>query len=228
MMAKTKLLRWLMGALAISLLALILPSAALANSGGEGTTVTVGGYQVSLVFAEPAKMGENPFHVQILNGMGMPVSGAQVEISAMPVEETQAHEQGMEATPTSAPSSGMSGMGGGMETAPTAAPSGGMSGMESAPAAVMTPETAHPVEAMNVMLKMGDTAGEYAGTIAFSAAGHWMLTAHLTIDGQTLAADFPVDVAGGSAGGVVLAGFAGLNVFIIGAAAVLKRKPISA
>ncbi len=241
-MAQNKLVRWLMCGLLIALLALMLPVAALASGGGEGTVVTVDGYQVSLVFAEPAKVGENPFHIQILDGMGMPVRNAQVEINAMPVEEPQQHQENMQSgkpamagmdgmaapAPTTVPESGMSGMGG-METSSTAAPADAMPGMEPAPAvAAETPEAAHPIETVKVMLAPGDSAGEYTGAIAFSAAGHWMLTAHLTINGQALEADFPVDVTGGSAGGVILAGFAGLNAALIGAAAITKRKPVSA
>jgi hypothetical protein len=55
-----------------------------------------------------------------------------------------------------------------------------------------------------------------------------MLNTHFNINGQTLDADFPVNVAGSSASFAILAGFAGLNAVIIGAAAVTKRKPVFA
>ncbi len=223
-MVQTKLVRWLMCGVSIALLALMLPAAAFANGGGEETTIRVGGYEVNMVFAEPVKKGENSFHIKILDGMGLPVSNTQVEIIAMPVEETQQHQENMQ--------SGKPAMGGmdGMNStpAPTVAHSSGISGMggmEASPTAgVETPETAHPVETLTVMLASGETAGEYAGKIAFSTSGHWMLTAHLNINGEALEADFPVDVTGGSAGGALLAGFVSLNIVLIGAAAITKRK----
>ena len=228
MMAQTKLVRWLSCGLVVSLLVLMLPGAALASGNAdEGTTVKVGGYQVSLGFSEAAKAGENPVHVQILDGMGMPVSGAQVEISAMPVEDTQQHQQAMQ---NGAPAmGGMPGMDAATAT-PAAAGMAGMSGMgkASTPAGAATLEPVASVETVTAALQPADMAGEYAGVILFPAAGHWMLNVHLSLNGQALDAGFPLDVAGNSAGMVILGSFAGLNVVLIGAAAVTKRKPVSA
>ena len=228
----------LINGLVISLFVLMLPGTALASPGGEETTVTVGGYQVSLVFAEPAKLGVNSLHVQILAEMGMPVSEAQVEISAMPVEDTTQHEENMENDEPVM--GGMEGMD--SPAAPTAVPSNaipGMHGMESAPVVeetpvddhpveAVTPVDGHPVEAVTVMLEPDHESGEYAGEISFPEAGHWMLTVHLSIDGENLEADFPVEVTGGSPSISILAGFASLNAVLIGVAAFTRRKPASA
>ncbi len=64
----------------------MLPGTALAHGEGEKAIVKVGGYRVSLFFPESAKAGENPLHVQIMDEMGKPVTGARVDISAMPIE----------------------------------------------------------------------------------------------------------------------------------------------
>ena len=95
-MAQTKMLRWLTCGLAISLLILVLPGTTLANGVPEGTKVTIDGYQVGLIFAEQVKAGDNSLHVQILDEKGLPVSGARVEISAMPVKDTQNHQKNMD------------------------------------------------------------------------------------------------------------------------------------
>jgi hypothetical protein len=68
-----------------------------------------------------------------------------------------------------------------MESGPTAAPSNEMPGMDSAPAMAQAPETAHSVATMTVMLETTGAAGVYTGDITFTAAGHWMVTTHLTM-----------------------------------------------
>ena len=75
-----------------------------------------------------------------------------------------------------------------------------------------------------------DIEGDYVGVIRFASAGHWTLNTHFSINGQTLNADFPVDVASGpsSFALTVLAAFAGLNAFIIWAASFTKRTPVTA
>lgn len=233
MMAQKKPLGCLICGILIALLALMLPGTVMANE-GDGITVTVGGYQVSLIFAETVKAGENPFHIQILDAMGMPVSNAQVEIFAMPVKDSPQHQENMEnsapakgaveemnSTPTAAASKGIAGMSGmaGMEVAPITVPTNEMPGMAD--------ETDHPIETIKVMLVAGEEAGEFSGEITFPHAGHWMMTAHLVINGESLEADFPVVVTGSSSVGFLLAGFAGLNMVIIGTAAITKRKLIS-
>jgi hypothetical protein len=142
--------------------------------------------------------------VQILDGMGMPTRGAQVEISAMSAENTQPHQASME---------GMEGMESGAHNM------GGMSGMHG---------MSHAPTAVPVRVPTKETEAEYVGVIAFSVAGHWMVNTHVSINGQMLMADFPVDVVGGSSffAIAVLALFIGLNGLIIWAASFTKRKSV--
>jgi hypothetical protein len=200
-MAQAKLHRWLLCGLAISLLIQMLPGTALAHGGGGGTVI-IGGYQVTLAFTEPARAGENLFHVQILDGMGMPTKGAQVIISAVTAESAQTHQGSME---------GMKGMDSSTHKM------GGMSGMHGMSQASSA-----------IRVTANETEREYVGVIVLSAAGHWMVNTHVIINGQMLMADFPVEVEGGSSSYAIaiLATFAGLNAFIIWAASFTKRKSV--
>ena len=190
---------------------LLLPGTAPAHGVGEGTTVKAGEYQISLVFAEPAKTGGNPLHVHILNGAGMPVRDARVDISAIPIDDWRQHQKSMESAPA------MGGMHG-MTHAPGTASANTMPGMGSMGA---MPTMA----ASNQLPGMG---GDYVGAVTFAAAGHWILNAHLSINGQMLNANFPVDVAKDSTSFAILAGFAGLNALIIWVASQNKRKAVIA
>ncbi len=208
-MAQAKILRWLLCGWAISLPMLMLPGTALAHGGGGGTVI-IGGYQVTLAFTEPARAGENLFHVQILDGMGMPSRGAQVIISAVSAESAQPHQGSMEGM---ADMEGMAGMKG---SANEMGGTGGMHGMSHAPVAVP------------VRVSANETEGGYVGVIAFSAAGHWLVNTHVSINDQMLMADFPLAVESGSSSYAfaILAAFIGLNAFIIWLASLTKRKPV--
>ena len=227
-MAQIKRLKWLICGSAISLL--MLPGTAPAHGVGEGATVKVGEYQISLVFAEPAKTGGNPLHVHILNGKGMPVKDARVDISAMPIEDWRQHRKSME---SGAPA--MSGMHG-MNHVPAMASANDMPdmpGMSHAPATARANDmpgmgrmdTASTLAQSNELPGM---EGDYVGAVTFAAAGHWILNTHLSINGQMLNADFPVDVAKDSTSFAILTGFAGLNALIIWVASQNKRKAVFA
>ncbi len=79
--------------LLVTAILLVTPTMALADGGGDGYVVTANGYQVELVFKEPAAIGENEFHIQITDSMGMPVPNAEVEVSCLPAEGMSTHEE---------------------------------------------------------------------------------------------------------------------------------------
>ena len=54
-MVRTKMRRWLIFGLAISLLILMLQGTVLTQDGDKGTMVTIGGYQVSMAFRKRSK-----------------------------------------------------------------------------------------------------------------------------------------------------------------------------
>jgi hypothetical protein len=69
-----------------------------------------------------------------------------------------------------------------------------------------------------------EASAAYQGQVIFFEAGQWRLDLEFDVAGQPHAAEFVVDVLPPDPGRAVLAAFAGLNVLILAAAAVLKRK----
>lgn len=208
--------------LLITAILLITPTAALADGGGNGNIVTANGYQIELVFKEPVTVGENEFHIQITDSMGMPVPNAEVEVSAMPSEGMTEHGEDEEMA-TEAPSIGVMTSNNtmdGMDMATEVPSTGVMKPNEPA-----TDE--HDEEALTIMLDPTLESGEYAGKLHFETSGEWMFNVHFTINGETTAVDFPIEIARTlGLNYAVLAGFFGINGTVIATAAFLKRKPV--
>lgn len=223
--------------LLVTAILLVTPTMALADGGGDGYVVTANGYQVELVFNEPAMTGENEFHIQITDSMGMPVPNAVVEVSCQPAEGSPTHKENDGTESHSADS--MSGM-----DMPTEAPAAdSMSGMDMATEApatgVMRPnnesdpddhESEPDVleeEPITVMLEPAHESGEYSGKINIDKSGKWVFNVHFTINGEMTAVEIPVEVARAGSNLGILAGFFGFNATVITAAAIMKRKSIS-
>ncbi len=209
--------------LLITAILLVTPTIALADGGAEdGYVVTANGYQVELVFKEPATIGENEFHIQITDSMGMPVPNVEVEVSAMPSEGMTEHDEDEEMA-TEAPSVGVMTSNNtmdGMDMATEVPSTGVMKPNE--PAA-----DEHSEEALTIMLEPTMESGEYAGKLHFETSGEWMFNVHFTIDGETTEVDFPIEIARTlGLNYSVLAGFFGINGTVIAAAAFLKRKSL--
>ena len=209
--------------LLITAILLITPTAVFADGGGNGNIVTANGFQIELVFKEPVTVGENEFHIQITDSMGMPVTDAEVEVSAMPAEGMSAHDENSEMA-TEAPSVGV------MTTS-----NNNMDGMDMATEApstgVMRPNEPaveeHGEEALTIRLEPTTESGEYAGEMHFDTSGEWMFNVHFTVNGETTQVDFPIEIARAlGLNYAVLAGFLGINGTVIAAAAFLKRKPV--
>ena len=192
----------------ILLILLSLPVAALADSADADEenefTQTVNGYEVTLVFENPVAIGENQIHVRLSDTHHAPVSNADVEVGVVEGEAEHA-----EAEPIAQPEE---------------ADMHGMSSMSEQP--VEAPSDAHD-EVDMVAFEVGHESGEYAGEIAIDGAGDWIIRVHLTIQGELVEVDFPLNVPSNQNGAGILAGFFALNAAIIGAAVVLKRKPVS-
>ena len=208
--------------LIVATLLLAFPKTVFADGGEGGSEQEVNGYHITLIFTEPVKAGENQFHIQITDAMGMPVPNAEVEVSAMPAEGMSAHDENSD-TATEAPSAGVmtsNNSMGGMDMA-TEAPSIGVM-KPNEPAA-----DGHGEENITVMLEPTTESGEYAGEVHFDTSGEWMFNVHFTINGETTQVEFPVEI-GRSLGlnYAVLAGFFGINITMITTAAFLKRKTV--
>jgi hypothetical protein len=209
-----RMMRRNMAVLLVTAILLITPTMALADGGTEnGYVATVNGYQVELIFKEPVMVGENEFHIQIVDSMGMSVQDAEVEVSAMPVE-------GMEMA-TEAPSVGVMTSNSSEMNMATEIPSSGVM-KPNEPAA-----DEHTEEALTIMLEPTMESGEYAGKLHFETSGEWMFNVHFTIDGETTEVDFPIEIARTlGMNYAVLAGFFGINGTVIATAAFLKRKSL--
>jgi hypothetical protein len=201
-------------------LLLAFPKTVFADGGEGGTEKEVNGYHITLVFVEPVTSGENQFHIQITDSMGMPVTNAEVEVSAMPAEGMAEHDEGEEMA-TEVPSVGvMTSNSDGMDMGSEAPATGVMQPNE--PAA-----DEHGEEILIVMLEPTMESGEYAGELHFDASGEWMFNVHFTINGETTEVDFPVEIARMlGLNYAVLIGFFGINATAIIVAATLKRKAV--
>ena len=207
--------------LLVTAILLVIPTMALADGVGGEYIVTANGYQVELVFKEPAMTGENEFHIQIVDSMGMPVPNAEVEVSAMPVEGMSAHDENSE-----------------MEMATEALSVGVMTSNNTMDMMTEVPSTGvmrpnepvadeHSEEALTIMLEPTMESGEYAGKLHFEKSGEWMFNIHFTVNGETTKVEFPIDIARTlRLNYAVLAGFFGINGIVIATAAFLKRKPL--
>ena len=152
----------------------------------------------------------------------MPVSNAEVEVSAMPAEGMTEHNEDEEMA-TEAPSVGVMTSNNtmdGMDMATEVPSTGVMKPNE--PAA-----DEHSEEALMVMLEPTAESGEYAGEMHFETSGEWMFNVHFTVNGETTKVDFPIEIARAlGLNYAVLAGFFGINGAVVAAAAFLKRKSV--
>jgi hypothetical protein len=191
-----------------------------ADGGETGSKVNVNGYQIALIFAEPATVGENKFHVQITDALDLAVTMAEVEVTAILAENMSTHEDS-----TASPTSGGDNL---HTTSDTHGP-----GTSALAADTHTDEHAESDDAQHTeiftsALKPGVEKGEYAGEISLSKPGRWTFTVHFILHGEFVEAKFAIEVAEAGQNYSVLAGFFGFNATVIIAAAVLKRKAASA
>ncbi len=208
----------------ILLIVLALPVAALADGGEEGNefTQTVNGYQVTLVFAKPATVGENQIHIRVSDAYSMPISNADVGVSVVKSETGHAEAE----THTSADGQ-MADM---PEHAPEPPSTGhdmaDMPGMDMSATSAETTSSTH--DEMNMTtLESGHESGEYAGEIAIESPGNYIIRAHLTIQGELTEVDFPLNIVQPQNGSGIMLSFFAVNVAILVAAVILKPKPIS-
>ena len=217
----------------ILLILLSLPVAALADGGGEENklTQTINGYEVTLVFENPATIGENQIHIRVSDTHHTPIANADVEVSVVKGESEHSEAEPAELHDEPAAMSGMS------ELSEQPASMPGMSDAPEQPAAMpgMEGMSEQPVEASSeahdememVALEAGHESGEYAGEIHIEGDGAWVVRVHLTIQGELMEVEFPLSIVSRRYGAGILAGFFVVNATIIGTALVLKSKKAS-
>lgn len=213
---------------------------ALADGQGEGIEKEVNGYHVRLVFVEDPRIGENDFHIQITDSMGMPVPNVEVLVMAAPYEDMSEHEE--DANEESHGTDTMSGMDM-PEAEPTEAETDSMHGMDmsddeptddSSSDAHGETQDSHGSEdehgetaIQEIVLEAGHEVGEYEGNISLNRSGDWVFHVQFTVNGQLNEVEMPITVAGLDAKYGILAGFFGINATVISAAAISKRKSIA-
>jgi hypothetical protein len=222
--------------LTIAILFAVPLQAALADGAGEGIEREANGYHIRLIFVESPKLGENEFHVQITDAMGMPVTKAEAGVIAMPEEIMSEHEEDISADAHDTDS--MSGMDMPTEEAVPTDDMNSMSGMDmgdepeanepsthgEAQDSHGETQDSHEDEPAQIVLEAGHEPGEYSGHISFNRTGEWVFNVHFTVDGQLTEVEFPMTVAGLDAKYGILAGFVGINASVLSVAAITKRK----
>lgn len=233
---KKRAFQFLTACLSIFLLLALPLQGALADGQGEGIEKEVNGYHVRLVFVEEPRVGENDFHIQIMDAMGMPVANAEVLVMAAPYEDMSEHEE--DANEETHDADSMSGMDM-PEEEPTEAETDSMPGMdeptdeanadshgESQDSHSSEDEHGEPA-IQEVVLEAGHEAGEYEGSIPMNRSGDWIFHIQFTVEGQLNEVEIPITVAGIDAKYGILAGFFGINATVLSAAAISKRKSIA-
>ena len=237
---KKRAFQFLTACVSIFLLLALPLQGVLADGEGEGIEKEVNGYHVRLVLVDAPKIGENAFHIQITDAMGMPVTNAEVMIMAAPYEDMSEHEE--DSNEESHDTDSMSGMDM-PEAEPTEEEASSMPGMDM-PEEEPTDEAnadshgesqdSHGSEdehgetaIQEIVLEAGHEAGEYEGSISLNRSGDWTFHVQFTVDGQLNEVEMPVAVAGIDAKYGILAGFFGINATVISAAAISKRRSIA-
>ena len=163
--------------LSIFLLLALPLQGAVADGQGEGIEKEVNGYHVRLVFVEDPKIGENDFHIQITDSMGMPVPNVEVLVMAAPYEDMSEHEE--DANEESHGTDTMSGMDM-PEAESTEAETDSMPGMDMSEeeSTEETNSDAHGSDdghgetaIQEIVLKAGHETGEYEGNISLNRSG---------------------------------------------------------
>lgn len=200
--------------LAALLMVMGLSGVALADSGEPGNSQIqiIDGYQVALIFASPARVDENQFHLRVSDAHEHPVPHAVITVHVIKDESNQAEAEHGDAGHGAA------------ETSPD-------THNNSADSSAHTDTEAHSDanlhgQASPLTLEAGEENGEYVGEIVIPQAGPWIMRAHLIIDDLPMDVDFPITVAPAQQGWSILTGFFAVNAVIVGAAVILRpRKP---
>jgi len=187
------------------------PSSVLASEGDDGDALEmeVHGYHVTLDSQNDWKKGENTIVVTLMDSMGMPVKGADVEILIAAKSDEHAEPE--------------------MELAHDAEQGHStMPGMDmDEPAVEASDMPAHEEEATNpVLLSESEENGVYATETHLESSGPHEISVMFHVNGEMLQADFVVDILEVLSKAIVLWSFAAINVVLIASAGILKKQSI--
>ena len=231
---------------------------ARADGGGGHLEQIVDGYQVELIFGDSLRPGVVPVQVQLLDAAGQPVPAAKVqvvqtlnsalnagghgaaeeethgeaEIDAQGDPEAEAHAAGDDAhEEVSEEVHGAAADAHASDDDHAGDAADSHAATEDAEAAADAHDEAvphsHDDSSLYQLAWEADSAA-YTGSVIFFEAGQWGVHVEFQVEGAEHVAEFAVDVTPADPGGLVLAGFAGLNAAVLVTAAVLKRKSAAA
>ncbi len=182
------------------------PYIVLADEGGDEhqLEMEVNGYHVTLTSENDWEKGENIVIVTLADGMGMPLSNADVEIiiaaksNGHTEAETDAH--GTEPQQESMP------------------------GMDMGEPAEETPS--HEEETADPIAMMESEQGMYTVETHLESSGEHEVHVLFHVDGEMFQADFVVETPGTSSKTVVLWSFVVVNMALITSAGIMKKQSI--
>ncbi|WKZ52587.1 MAG: hypothetical protein QY329_07580 [Anaerolineales bacterium] len=199
------------------------------GDGGHGLEAEVNGYHVTLDSQNEWAKGENVLVVTITDSMGMPLSGANVEILVAP--KAGGHESPAMASPDSGQEEAMSGMNMG-ESQPEESSMPGMdtgNGQQQEPEpGVMKPvannTSEHEAGSASPIAMTESEHGTYTAQAQLETSGEHDAHVMFHVNGEMLQADFVVKVTGSNSKTFVLWSFVAVNVAIVAVAGTLKKQ----
>jgi hypothetical protein len=230
----------LLHTLTFSLIALLILFSAMerasADSGDSHLHATIDGYTVELVFpgGQP-QAGPNTLLVYLRDPGAQPLNSTTVQVAAVPVQGTAAggHSH-TESANADAPDSGHTEDStrehGGIAQPEITAEEHRHSGATPAPQTDMTPhELTHDeddqhIDTIMTQLEVGTEPGTYTGLLHFDSSGAWQVQIRIAAAGVNHTGSIAVAVAEPDGDWRILGAFGGVNVLIIAAAGVLKRR----
>ena len=184
------------------------PNTVLASEGDGGNEmeVEVNGYHVTLTSQNEWAKGENTVVVTLADGMGMPVSKADVEIALSPMESGHT-ESGTDSHGSEQQNDAMSGMDMGMPAEETEA----------------VPSHEEEMVSPIAMIESHDP-GMYVAEAYFESSGKHEVHVFFHVNNEMLQADFGVKIPGAGSKTVILWSFATINVALVVTAGVMKKQ----
>lgn len=190
------------------------PARASEGDGGNELKAEVNGYHITLDSRNEWAKGENTLAVTITDRMGMPLTGADVEILIAPKEG--GHDDSGADSHNEAEGESMPGMDMGDDHSQEPEPG------------VMKPDannhSGHDEETASPITMTESEHGTYTTQIHLETSGKHDAHVMFHVNGGMLQADFTVTVTGAGSKSVVLWGFVLINVAVIASAGMLKKQ----
>lgn len=217
--------------LLVVLTAFAMPMSVRASEGGDGhgLEAEVGNYHVVLDSQNEWVKGENVLLVTITDHMGMPLSGADVEILVTP--QKGGHNSSETGTHNSVQEDAMPGMDMGAGQSDHAAMPGMDMGNNPSPSTghdqMNTPGAAssdHAEDSRSPIPMTETEHGVYLAQTHLETSGEYDVHVMFHVNGEMLQADFVVKVTGSSSKLAVIWSYLAINAAIIAVAGVLKKQ----